>query len=87
MDHDDGGEMIQSAKDDVNIAKEPGFWLDFSADDVAYWTACGASDCQHHNGIFDKSYKHFGSGKPVRYCLRKHFVGTKANGEKYKSEW
>ena len=30
--HGDGGEMIQSAKDEVNIGKYPGLWLDFSAD-------------------------------------------------------
>ena len=36
--HGDGGEIIQSAKEEVNIAKDPGLWLDFSADDVAYWT-------------------------------------------------
>ena len=41
--------MIQSAKDEVNVAKDSGLWLDFSADDVAYWTAFGPSDCQHHN--------------------------------------
>ena len=75
--HGGGGEMIHSAKDEVNIAKDPGLWLDISADDVAYWTACGPSDCQQH----------FGSGKPVRNCLQKLFVGTKANGEKYKGEW
>ena len=48
--HGDGGKMIQSAKDKVDIAKDPGLWLDISADDEAYWTACGLSDCQHHNG-------------------------------------
>ena len=32
--HGDGGEMIHSAKDEVNIANDPGMWLDFSADDV-----------------------------------------------------
>ena len=36
MGHSDGGEMILSAKDEVNIAKDPGLWLDFSADDEAY---------------------------------------------------
>ena len=35
MGHGDGGEMIPSAKDEVNIAKDRGLWLDFSADDVA----------------------------------------------------
>ena len=49
MGHCDGGEMIQSAKDEVNIAKDPGLWLDLSADDMAYWTTYGPSDCQYHN--------------------------------------
>ncbi len=87
MDHGDGGEMNQSAKDEVNTAKYPGLWLDLSAADVAYWIACGPSDCQHHIGPFDKSCRHFSSGKPARYCSQKRFVGTKANGEKYKTEW
>lgn len=41
VNHGDGGEMIQSAKDDVNITKDPGLWLHFFASDVAYvclWT-------------------------------------------------
>ena len=37
--HSDGGEMIRSANDEVNTAKDPGLWLNFSADDMAYWTA------------------------------------------------
>ena len=41
----------------------------------------------HQNGPFDKSYRRFNSDKPVRYCSQKLFVGTKANGEKYKREW
>ena len=85
--HGNGSEMIQSAKDEVNIEKDPGLWLDFSADDMAYWTACGLSECQHHNGPFDKSYRYFGSDKPARFCSQKLFVGEKANGEKYKREW
>ena len=56
-------------------------------DDVGYWIACGPNDYQHHNKPFDKSNRHFSSGKPVRYCSQKLFVGTKANGEKYKREW
>ena len=60
--HGDGGEMIQSAKDELNIAKDPGLWLDFSADDLAYWNTCGPSNSQHHIGPFDKSYRHFSSG-------------------------
>ena len=89
MDHGGGDENNLSAKDEVNhnVAKDPGLWLDFSADGVAYWIACGPSDCQHHNGLFDKSNRHFSSGKPVRYCLQKLFVRTRANGEKYKREW
>ena len=87
MGHGDDGEMIQSTKDEVDIAKDLELWLDISADDVAYWTVCGPSDCQHHNGTFDKSYRHFSSGKPVRYCLQKLVVETKSNGEKYKREW
>ena len=73
--HGDGGEMIQSAKDEINMAKDPWLWLDFSADDLAYWNACGSSDCQHHNRTFDKSYRHFSSRKSVRYCLPKLFWG------------
>ena len=72
--HCDGGEMIQSAKDEVNIAKEPGLWFDFSVDDVVYWTACGASDCQLHNRPFNKPYRH---GKPVRYYSQKFWLGQK----------
>ena len=58
-------EIIQCANDEVNIAKDPGLWLDFSADGVAYWNARGPSDCQHHNEPFNKSYRHFSSGQPV----------------------
>jgi len=81
-----GDEMIQSANDEVNIAKDPGLWLDFSVDGVAYWNAREPSDCQHHNELFNKSYRYFSSGQPVRYCSQKYFVGTKANGEKYERE-
>ncbi|KAJ7332991.1 hypothetical protein JRQ81_015171 [Phrynocephalus forsythii] len=57
--HGDGGNIILSAKDGVNhnVAKDPGLWLDLSTDDVAYWIACGPSDCQHHNGPFDSQIK------------------------------
>ena len=81
----DGDENNLSAKDEVNhnVAKDPGLWLDFSADDVAYLIVCGPSDCQHHYGPFDKSNRHFSSGKSVRYCLQKLFLETKANDEKY----
>ena len=80
-DHGDGEENNLSAKDEVNhnVAENPGLWLNLAADDVAY--------LQHHNRPFDKSNRHFSSGKPVRYCLQKLFVGTKANGDKYKREW
>ena len=63
MDHGDGGEGNLSAKDEVNhnVSKGPGLWLDFCADDVAYWTACRPTGCQHHNGPFDWSYQYFGS--------------------------
>jgi len=71
----------------TNIAKDPGLWLDFYADEVAFWTARRPSDCQHHTGAFDKSYRHFYSSKPVRYCSQKRSVGTNANVEKYKIEW
>ena len=88
-DHGNDDENNLSAKDEVNhnVAKDPGLWLDFSADDVGYWVACGPSDYQHHNVPFDKSNRYFSSGKPVRYYSQKLFVGTKANGEKYKREW
>jgi len=33
--HGDAGEMIQFGKDEVNIARDPGLWLDFFADGVA----------------------------------------------------
>ena len=84
VDYGDGGEIILSAKDEVNhnVAKDPLLWLDFSDDDVAHWIICGPNDCQYHNGLFDKSYQHFSSGKPVRYCSQKPFVETKVNGEK-----
>ena len=68
--HSDGGEMIRSANDEVNTAKDPVLWLDFSADDMAYWTACGHSDCQHHNGPFGKSYRH----SVVANAVRRNFL-------------
>ena len=43
---------------------------------MAYWNARRPSDCQHYNGPFDKSYRHFSGGQPVKYCSQKHFVGT-----------
>jgi len=75
-----GDETIQSANYEVNISKDSGLWLDFYADGVAYWNAR-----QHHNEPFNKSYRHFSSDQPVRYCSQKHFVDTKVNGEKYES--
>lgn len=85
MKRGDGGESNLFTKDEVNhnVAKDPGLWLDLSVDDVAYWIACGPSDCQHHIGPFDKSNRHFSSGKPVRYCLQKLFSETKATGSVY----
>lgn len=54
----DGAEIILSAKDEVNpnVATDLGLWLSFSAAVKAYWTAFEPSDCQHHNGLFNKSY-------------------------------
>lgn len=82
--NDDDGEIILHVKDEENhnLAKDSGLWLNFSANDVAYWIACGPSNCQHHTGPFDKSCRHFSTGKPIRYCSQKLFIGTKANGEK-----
>ncbi|XP_076319744.1 uncharacterized protein LOC143230314 [Tachypleus tridentatus] len=37
----DYGKMLQSTKDEETKAKDPEFWLNFSADDVAYWIVCG----------------------------------------------
>ncbi|XP_032890687.1 zinc finger MYM-type protein 1-like [Amblyraja radiata] len=68
----------------MNKAKDPGLWDEFYGDDVTYWVAC---ECQHHNGLFDKSCRNFISGKPKRYCSQKIFFGIKANGEHYKREW
>ena len=87
-DHGDSDENNLSGKDEVNhnVTKDPGLWLYFSADDVTYWINCGPSDCQHYDRPFDKSNRHFSSSKPVRYCLQKLFVRTKANGKKYKRE-
>ena len=79
----DGSEMIQSAKDEVNVAKDPRLWLDSL---LMTWLIALLVD-PVTNGPFDKSYRYFGSGKPVRCCSQKLFVGTKANGEKYKREW
>ena len=64
-----GDEMIQSANDEVNIAKDLGCYLYFSAIGVAYWNVRGPSDCQHHNEPFNKSYWHFSSGQPIRYVV------------------
>ena len=79
-------EITSSATEEVNMAKDPGLWLDFSSHDVDYWIASGPSDCQNHNGPFDKSCRHFLKGKPVRYCSQKLFIGKKANGEVYKRQ-
>ncbi|XP_076362388.1 uncharacterized protein LOC143253073 [Tachypleus tridentatus] len=69
----DYGKMLQCTKDEETKAKDQGLWLDYSADDVAYWVACGPTDCQHHNRPFDKFCWTFNSGKPVSYCLQKLF--------------
>lgn len=68
MDHDDVADIILSAKIEVihNVAKDPGLWLDLSDDDVAHCIACGLSDCQHYNGQFYKSHRHFSSAKLIR---------------------
>lgn len=70
-----GDEIIQSAKGEINITKDPGLWFDFSPDDVAFWIACEFLDYQHHSGPFDKSHRYFGSGKSERNCLQNNFVG------------
>lgn len=70
-----------------NIAKDSGLCLDFSVDNMAYWTACGPSDFRPHNGPFHLSYWHLSNDKAVRYFLQEPFVGTKASGEKYKGGW
>lgn len=80
-------EFRELTKDEMNKAKDPGLWDEFYGDDVTYWVACGRSECQHHNGPFDKSCRNFISGKPKRYRSQKIFFGIKANGEHYKREW
>ena len=80
-------DTFQSAEDDeVNKAIHPGLWIDLSTDDVAYWVDCGPSDCQHHDGLFDKSCRTFAMGKPSRYCSQKLFYDIKANGVQSKRE-
>ena len=37
---------------------------------MVYWTACGHSDCQHHNGLFGKSYRH----SAVENTVRRNFL-------------
>lgn len=88
------GDPLQSAEDDykdeddkINQAVDPGLWIDFSADDVAYWVDSGPNNCQHHYGPFDKSCRIYAEGKITRYCSQKLFYGTKANGEQYRREW
>ena len=80
--------MIQSAKDEVNIAKDQGLWLDFSlmtllirllVDPVTVNTTM-----DHLTSLTGISVV---SGKPVRYCSQKLFVRTKSCGENYKREW
>ena len=39
-----GDEMIRSANDEVNTAKDPALWLDFPAG-VAYWNVRRPSNC------------------------------------------
>ncbi|CAM5082910.1 unnamed protein product, partial [Eretmochelys imbricata] len=62
-----------------NRKKDPGMWVDFSTDDVAYWIDRGPNDCQHHTGPFEKSCWTFTNGKQTRYCPQKIFFGMKAN--------
>ncbi|CAM4482910.1 unnamed protein product, partial [Lepidochelys kempii] len=62
-----------------NRKKDPGMWVDFSTDDVAYWIDRGPNDCQHHTGPFEKSRWTFTNGKQTRYCPQKIFFGMKAN--------
>ncbi|XP_076345044.1 uncharacterized protein LOC143244375 [Tachypleus tridentatus] len=71
----DFGKMLQSTKDEKTKAKDPGLWLDLSADDVTYWIACGPTDCQHHNEPFGKSCRTFNSGKLTRYCHKNISLG------------
>ena len=49
----------------------------FSDDDVAYWTTCGPSYCQHHNGPFDKSYRHFSMENQYDTVRRNILLGQK----------
>ena len=42
--------------DKINKSIDPGLWIDFSTDDVVYWVYCGPTDCQRHDGPFDKSW-------------------------------
>ncbi|XP_076347702.1 uncharacterized protein LOC143245347 [Tachypleus tridentatus] len=44
----DFDKILQSSKDEETTSNDPGLWLHFSADDVAYWIACGLPDYQHH---------------------------------------
>ena len=44
---------------------------------MAYWTTCGTSDCQHHNGPFDKSYRHFGMANEYDTVRRNILLGQK----------
>ena len=82
-------DTFQSAEDDkINKAVDPGSpWIHLSTDGVAYWLDCGPTDCQHHDGPFDKSWGTFAKGIPTRYCSQKLFYGITANGEQCKREW
>lgn len=54
---------------------------------MRYWINRGPDDCQHHDGPFEASLRTFNDGKQKRYCSKKIFLGTKANGETYTREW
>ena len=75
-------ETFKSAEnDEINKAINPGLRIDISNDDEAHWVSCGPTDCQHHDGPFDKSCRTFARGKPTKYCSQKLFQGIKTNGE------
>ena len=82
--HSDGGEMIQSAKDEVNTAKDPGLcWISL----LMTWLIGLLVDTvtvNTTNRPFGKSYRHYVVANVVR---RNFLLGQKANGEKYKREW
>lgn len=68
-----------------NKQNDVGLWGDLSKDDILFWLEKGPSECQHSNGSFEKSKKHF--PKHDRYCSKSLFFPKRANGEKYCREW